>query len=56
MSRLTFEQLLPEDLPEPFESDDWKGDVWRDALADLKTEHTYPVTLSEGALMKRQAE
>lgn len=47
----------PDDLPEPFhdESGD-RADAYRDSLADLDVEHTYPVTLSEGALTKRQAQ
>lgn len=57
MSRLTFEQLLPEDLVEPAEPDEGRiADDYRDSLADLDVEHTYPETLTEGALFRRQAQ
>jgi hypothetical protein len=47
----------PDDLPETFRDDSGdRADEHRDSLADLEVEHTYPVTLSEGALFKRQAQ
>lgn len=46
----------PDDLPDMYEDDSSLADSFRDELADLDDIHEYPVTLSEGALFRRQAQ